>query len=64
MVSGLQAAKAPDSAQPVLYLRMQLAQYELLGGRTAECRAIVDEGVAELDALADVSARRAALGSG
>lgn len=33
VISNLEAAKQPDTQQPILYLRMQLAQYALVQGR-------------------------------
>ena len=33
VIANLEASKQPDTQQPVLYLRMQLAQYALVQGR-------------------------------
>jgi hypothetical protein len=33
VIANLEASKQPDTQQPILYLRMQLAQYALLQGR-------------------------------
>ncbi|GAB4817025.1 hypothetical protein N2152v2_004071 [Parachlorella kessleri] len=54
VISGLEASKQPDTAEPVLYLRMQLAQYCLLGADLAQCKELVEAGREQLDTLADV----------
>lgn len=55
VVANLEASKQPDTAEPILYLRMQLAQYRLLSGELSQCKDLVEEGREELDRLADVS---------
>lgn len=58
MISNLEASKQRDTQQPVLYLRMQLAQYALVQGRLADCKRAFEEGREELEALSDVSGGR------
>jgi hypothetical protein len=48
-------AKLPRSEQPLLFLRMHIAQYMLLLGKTKECKAAVGDGKQSLDAMGDVS---------
>ncbi|KAL4425759.1 hypothetical protein ABPG75_009775 [Micractinium tetrahymenae] len=54
VISNLEASKQPDTQQPILYLRMQLAQYALVQGRTQECKHAFEEGREELEGMADV----------
>ena len=54
VIANLEAAKQPDTAQPILYLRMQIAQYQLVVGATSECKTLLHDGVEELAGLADV----------
>lgn len=62
VIANLEASKQPDTAEPTLYLKMQLAQYYLTGGELAQCKELVGEGREALDALADVSATCSSLG--
>ncbi|PSC67973.1 26S proteasome non-ATPase regulatory subunit 13-like protein B, partial [Micractinium conductrix] len=48
VLSALEAAKQPDSEQPEVFLRMQLAQYAL------ECKRMMEVGREQLEALSDV----------
>ncbi len=57
VIASLEASKQPDIGEPILYLRMQLAQYYLLCSDLPQCKALVEEGREQLDALADVSRR-------
>ncbi|KAI7844347.1 hypothetical protein COHA_002145 [Chlorella ohadii] len=54
VISNLEASKQRDTEQPILYLRMQLAQYALVQGRLPECKRMVEDGREELERLTDV----------
>lgn len=54
VITNLEAAKQPDTQQPTLYLRMQLAQYALVQGRMQECKRTMEAGREELEGMADV----------
>ena len=43
--------------QPLLYLRLQVAQFKLHSGDIAGCKSIIEEGKDELEAMSDVSLR-------
>jgi 26S proteasome regulatory subunit N9 len=60
VISGLEATSPPDAADPLLYLRMQIAQYQLAQGATADAKRLLQAGEAELDARDDVDAQVAA----
>ena len=58
VIANLEASKQlRDTEQPILYLRMQLAQYALVQGNTAECRRLMQEGREELEGMSDVRLR-------
>lgn len=48
VIANLEASKQPDTEEPVLFLRMQLAQYQLLQGDLAEAKKTLDAGREEL----------------
>jgi 26S proteasome regulatory subunit N9 len=54
VVSRLVEAKQPKSEQPILFLKMNVAQYQLQSGNVHEAKALVEEGKETLDALHDV----------
>ncbi|EFN57715.1 hypothetical protein CHLNCDRAFT_21334 [Chlorella variabilis] len=54
VIANLEASKQPDTQQPILYLRMQLAQYALVQGRLQDCKRAFEAGREELDGLTDV----------
>jgi 26S proteasome regulatory subunit N9 len=51
VITGLEAAKQPGSAEPVLYLKMQIAQYQLLTGADAAACEAARAGATALEAL-------------
>lgn len=55
VIKDLIEAKLPRSEQPLLFLRMHVAQYLLVLGQTKECKAAVEEGKQSLDSMGDVS---------
>lgn len=54
VVVKLKEAKLPRTAEPILFLRMHIAQQHLETSNTAECKSIVDEGTTQLESLSDV----------
>ena len=54
VVERLMEAKLARSEQPLLFLRLHLAQYRLQLGEVAECAKAVEAGKEELDSLRDV----------
>lgn len=50
----LKEQKLPRSEQPLLFLKMHIAQQKLEMGQVQECKVMVEDAKAELDALADV----------
>jgi 26S proteasome regulatory subunit N9 len=50
----LKEQKLPRSEQPLLYLNMQVAQYNLQMGEVTKCRDAISDGKASLDAFDDV----------
>ncbi|WIA38408.1 hypothetical protein OEZ86_001734 [Tetradesmus obliquus] len=50
----LKEQKLPRSEQPLLFLKMHVAQQKLEMGAVQECKVMVEEAKAELDSLADV----------
>lgn len=55
VIANLEASKQlRDTQQPILYLRMQLAQYALVQGRLADCKHEMEAGREELEGLSDV----------
>lgn len=50
----LREQKLPRSEQPLLFLKMHVAQQQLEMGRVQECKVMMEEGKAELEGLADV----------
>lgn len=50
----LKEQKLPRSEQPLLFLKMHIAQEQLEMGQVAECKSTVEEAKGELDHLADV----------
>ena len=53
-IQNLEASKLLDIAEPVLYLRMQLAQYQLIIGAQNEAKQLMLDGESELNTLRDV----------
>lgn len=47
-------AKRTDTLDPLLYLRMQIAQYKLVEGSTTEAKSLLNGGLAELDQREEV----------
>uniref|UniRef100_A0A061RB77 26S proteasome regulatory subunit N9 n=1 Tax=Tetraselmis sp. GSL018 TaxID=582737 RepID=A0A061RB77_9CHLO len=54
VVETLREGRQPRSDQPILYLRMQIAQYKLQMGEVTSCRDSVQEGKRELDGMEEV----------
>jgi 26S proteasome regulatory subunit N9 len=50
----LKEQKLQRSEQPLLFLKMHIAQEQLEMGQVQECKVIVEEAKTELDTLADV----------
>eukprot|EP00879_Flechtneria_rotunda_P027333 GHRR01029278.1.p1 GENE.GHRR01029278.1~~GHRR01029278.1.p1 ORF type:complete len:339 (+),score=124.00 GHRR01029278.1:1679-2695(+) len=50
----LKEQKLPRSEQPLLFLKMHIAQQKLEMGQVQECKVMVEEAKTELDSLADV----------
>lgn len=50
----LKEHKLPHSEQPLLFLKMHIAQQQLEMGAVQECKVKIEEAKTELDALADV----------
>ena len=55
VIASLEASHQPDTEQPILYLRMQIAQYQLLQGELGEAKKTLDAGREVLEGLEDVS---------
>lgn len=53
-VADLEVSNLPESAEPILYLRMQIGQYHLVQGNTDEAKQVMIEGQEELLSLSDV----------
>ncbi len=56
VIANLEVGKLRDTEQPILYLKMQVAQYKLLLGDLAECKTMMEDGRKELQGMSDVSA--------
>ncbi|KAI3438613.1 hypothetical protein D9Q98_001036 [Chlorella vulgaris] len=54
VIANLEASKQPDMQQPILYLRMQLAQYALVQGHLQDCKRTFQAGREDLESLTDV----------
>ncbi|KAL4859894.1 26S proteasome non-ATPase regulatory subunit 13 A [Chlorella vulgaris] len=54
VIANLEASKQPDMQQPILYLRMQLAQYALVQGHLQDCKRTFEAGREDLESLTDV----------
>jgi len=53
VISNLEASKQPDTAEAILYLKMQIAQYQLTLGNVGECKNLMQDGRQELDGMSD-----------
>jgi 26S proteasome regulatory subunit N9 len=53
VISNLEASNAPGSTQPILFLRMQAAQYHQLLGNLSDTKSMLDQGRTTLDSLTD-----------
>lgn len=51
VISNLEASKQPDKEEPILYLKMQIAQYELIAGNLSECKSLMHQGAEELASI-------------
>ncbi len=56
-ITDLIEAKHARPEQPLLFLRMHVAQFQLALGQLKECKDAVEEGKQTLDTLDDVSMR-------
>jgi len=54
VISNLEASKESGITESTLYLKMQVAQYQLGLGNTSECKRLMLDGRQELDSLSDV----------
>ena len=54
VIANLEASKQPDIGEPTLYLRMQIAQYQLVIGAVGECKRLMQQGETELESMTDV----------
>ena len=54
VVANLEASRQPDTAEPILYLHMQIAQYNLVIGAAGECKRLMLEGQTVLEGMSDV----------
>ncbi len=55
VITDLIEAKHARPEQPLLFLRMHVAQFQLALGQLKECKEAVEEGKQSLDSLDDVS---------
>lgn len=60
IVTSLEDAKRSDAHEPALYLRMQIAQYELVEGSILEAKKMLQEGLQELERHEDIDPQVAA----
>lgn len=54
VIANLEASKQPDTEEPILYLKMQIAQYQLLLGNIGDCKNAYLDGEAQLETMTEV----------
>ena len=54
VIANLEASKQKDTEESILYLKMQIAQYQLVLGSAAECKSLMLDGATALESLSDV----------
>lgn len=54
VIAKLEELKMPKAAEPVLFLRMHVAQHKLETGAAPECKVLIEAGKETLDTLSDV----------
>jgi 26S proteasome regulatory subunit N9 len=54
VIAHLEASKQKDTEESILYLKMQIAQYQLVLGSAGDCKSLMLEGANTLESLSDV----------